>query len=134
MTQLTETFWTFAGSAHTYFVTTVSAEVRDTSARWVGSRGGGSSFGKLYFQDLDFPDWCPGPPEWCSGPPDRQSGNQTKIFVHEPGTRASCFQILVVPFFLRQLRELALPEPPRSLLLVGFVATVPQSRYAAVSW
>ena len=93
--QLTGTFWMFAGSVNTYFVTSVSAEVRDTSARWVGSRGrrgGGSSFGKLYFQDP------------------------------------------IMQFFLWQLRDLALPEPPRSLLLVSFVATVPQSRFAAVSW
>ncbi len=58
MPPLTGTFWTFAGSVHTYFVTNASAEVRDTSARWVGSRwgrGGGSSFGKLYFQDPNVP-------------------------------------------------------------------------------
>ena len=41
MPLLTRTFWKFAGLVHTYFVTSVSAEVRDTSARWVGSRGGG---------------------------------------------------------------------------------------------
>ena len=93
MPQLAGTFWTFAGSVNTYFVTNVSAEVRDPSAIWVGSLGGGgSSFGKLYFQDP------------------------------------------IVQFFLWQLRDLALPEPPRSLLLVSFVATVPQSRFAAVSW
>ena len=44
------------------------------------------------------------------------------------------FQDPVVQLFLRQLRERALPEPPRSLLLVRFVATVPQSRYSAASW
>ena len=95
MLQLAGAFRTFAGSVDTWFLTSVSAEVRDSSAaRWGGLRGGegGSSFGKLYFQDH------------------------------------------IMQFFLWQLRDLALPEPPRSLLLVSFVATVPQSRFAAVSW
>ena len=47
MPKLTKTFGTFAGSVSTYFVTSVSAEVRDTSSRWVGSRGG--SLWKLLF-------------------------------------------------------------------------------------
>ena len=41
MPKLTGTFWTFARSVNIYFVTDVSAEVRDTSAVWVGSRGVG---------------------------------------------------------------------------------------------
>ena len=41
MHQLTATFWPFESCVNTYFVTNASAEVRDTSARWVGSRGGG---------------------------------------------------------------------------------------------
>ena len=40
MPPLTGTFWTFAGSVHTYFVPSVSSEVRATSARWDGSRWG----------------------------------------------------------------------------------------------